>query len=641
MCHSHFFLMKKILFIFCMAIVGLITFAQQTDSISTTSPPKSRYMKAWRISELLAVADTIPPDTAFLNFQDHNVVDTFSIANAYNGNLGSPIQSKIYFKRPQGSDFIFEDPYRPYIADINSTRFYDVKFPFTNLTYRTGGSSFRKEDQVKFTFATSPSKNKNFGADLDYIYAIGEYANQSAKRFSGSLFGRYSGKHYSAYALAATNNHQNYESGGISDLNILQEPLGRETQDFPVYMTAYSAFQKNVLYYSHSYNIGFNRSIKVTEDSTRLEYVPITHFGHTIQYNELRKRYYEPTAVQNYYDTTYVSGTAIPNDTAAIRSLSNVLYINLDEKFNKWMKFGLTGYIENEIQQYIYMQDTVLTKATKSNTRLGGILSKNRGANFRYNLLGDIYLLGYKLGEFRLNGEATGIFKLWNENISLSAHASIHNEQPSMFLQHYHSRHFRWDNDFSKTYRTAIGGTFSLPQRKTTFKLDVENISNVIYFNEKALPTQLNGNVQIISADIRQDFKLSHIVLENHVVYQLTSNSNVIPLPDFSLYHNLYYTGKWFQVLTTQLGVNLRMHTKYYTPLYMPATGQFYVQKETQIGNYPIMNLYANFHLKQARFFLEFYHFNRWFMQGDYYSMPNYPLNPTVLKMGLSWNFYN
>ncbi|VBB46094.1 conserved exported hypothetical protein [uncultured Paludibacter sp.] len=630
--------MKNFLIIFSTFICVLQLSAQ--DSVRVKKTDTSRYFKTWRISELLATPDTIPADTAYLNYQDHNQIDTFSIANSFNANLGSPLQSKIYFKRPEGSDFIFDDAYSPYIMDLNSATFYDVKFPFTNLTYRTGGSTYRKEDDVRFTFSASPSKKVNFGTNLEYMHTVGEYANQAVNHFAGNIFGRYSGKHYSAYGFAVVNNHKNYESGGFSDLSAIDNSTRRQLTDY-ANITGYSAFKKNQIYYNHSYNIGFNRQIKVSEDSTRLEYIPITHFGHMIKYEELRKRYYEPSVETDFYDTTYVTKKGYTNDTAAIRSLNNAFYINLDEKFNKWMKFGLTGYIENEVQQFTYLQDTVLTRTTKSNTRVGGVLSKNEGTNFTYQVLGDIYLVGYKLGEFHLEGKANGNFKLWNEIISLSARAAIRNEEPSFFLQHYHSNHFRWDNDFTKTYRTSVGGTFSLPKRKTLLKVDVENVTNVIYFNEKALPQQYKSNIQIISTDLQQDFRFWNFTLENHVVYQLSSNNDVIPLPQLSLFHNFYYLGTWFKVLKAQLGANMRMHTAYYAPSYMPATGQFYVQKETKIGNYPLMNIYANFHLKQARFYFEYYHINHLFMNGDYFSMPNYPLNPTVFKMGVSWNFYN
>lgn len=633
--------MKRFLFTFQIILLSAFVWAQEAPK--PKKPSKPRHLKTWRISELLAVPDTIPVDTAFVNFHEHTPVDIFSIANAYNSNLGSPLQSKIYVKRPQGSDFLFDDPYRPYTMDICSATFYDVKFPYTNLTYRTGGPAYRKEDQVKFTLALSPSKKANFGVDVDYVNAIGDYDNQAVRRFAGSAFGRYSGKHYSAYGLLVTNSHKNYESGGLQNLSVLEDPQDAKPQDFLTNITGYSAFAKNQLFYSHAYSIGFNRQIKVSEDSVRFEYVPITHFGHTLRLEEMRKRYYEPTVMgASFYENTYFNKTGVTNDTAAVRTMSNTFYINLDERFNKWMKFGLTGYVENEIQQFTYQQeDAQLTHTLKSNTRVGGVLSKTQGTNFTYSLLGDIYLIGYKLGEFRLEGKANGNFKLFNRTISLSANAAIRNEEPSFFLQHYYSNHFKWENNFSKIYRTSVGGLFALPATKTQLKVDVENITNPVFFNEKALPEQHKSSVQIISADLSQDFRLGAFHLDNRVTYQMTSNSDVMPLPTFAFSHKLYYLGTWFHVLTAQIGVDAKMHTKYYVPNYMPATGQFYVQKSTQLGNYPLMNAYVNFHLKQARFFVEYYHINRLFMKGDYFFMPNYPFNQPGFKMGISWNFFN
>lgn len=631
-------LMKKVFLLFCILYAGVHLWAQDSVQVKKTEEP--RHLKTWHISGKIAMPDSIPVDTTFLNFQDQNLIDKYSIANSYNGNLGSPMQSKLYFNRPQGSDFLFDDAYTPYILDIKNATFYDVKFPYSNLTYLNGGPAGRKEQNIKFLFTASPSKIANFGTYLDYFYSVGSYANQAARRFTGSVFGQYEGKHYSAYGFAVLNNIQNHENGGLSNFS-LSDSLGTKPQDWITNLDGYSAFTKNQVYYNHKYSIGFYRKVKITEDSTSVEYVPVTHFGHTIKYEETQKRYYEPKVDTSFYDNTYIRKTGVWNDTAAIRTLSNTFYINMDEKFNKLMKFGLTAYIENEINQFIYLEDSTLTRTMKSSTMLGGVLSKNEGNNFRYNLSGNICLLGYKLGEFNLEGKAIGNFRLLNQDISLSAFASIRNEQPSFFLQYYSSNHFKWENNFSKIYRTSIGGLFSMPKTQTWLKLNIENATDLIYFSANALPEQYQGNVQIISADLKQNLHFANFVLENNVVYQLSSNNDVVPLPTFSLYHNLYYLGTWFNVLTAQIGAEMRLQSKYYAPAYMPATGQFYSQKNTLIGGYPIVNAYMNYHLKFARFFLEYYHINRWFMKGNYFSMPDYPLNPTIFKMGLSWNFFN
>ena len=121
------------------------------------------------------------------------------------------------------------------------------------------------------------------------------------------------------------------------------------------------------------------------------------------------------------------------------------------------------------------------------------------------------------------------------------------------------------------------------------------------------------------------------------------SSSNHLSLPMLTLYHNIYYYGTWFKALDAQIGVDMRYHTSYYAPLLNPATGQFCEQQTTKVGNYPILNVYANFYVRllHLKFFAQFTHFNKYFMpNNNYFSMPGYPLNPPVFRAGLAWHFY-
>jgi len=622
---------KKIVIFLFFIIISTIALAESAKGY--------RFVKSWHITERFAVVDSIPVDTVHLNFQDANLIDRFSIANSYNGNLGSPIQSKLYFDRPISSDFIFSNAYYPYVTDIKNAIFYNTKTPYSNLNYVTGGTNYRDEDHFKFLFTGNINKNFNIGTTLDYIETVGEYANQAVKRFSGSLFGSFNGKHYTATGLIGVNNLSNFENGGITNsVNI--NPLGIATKDIATNINGFSNYKKNLIYFNQQYSIGFEKSVKVNKDSVRMEYVPVTRFSHTFKLDDSRKRYFENSVEKAFYDTTYLA-IKQTNDTSSLQTLSNNFSISMAEEFNKWMKFGLTAFIENEVQRYSFNEDTLVNTMFKSSTKIGGILSKQRGQLFRYNVLGEISLLGFKAGDFLLEGNVGGFFKLWNDSISMVANGFVRSDKPSYFLEHYQSNHFRWDNSFANIYRTHVGGVFSIPTRSFSLDVGVENITQFVYFDAKALPNQYAGNIQIASANMKLDFHAGKFTLENNVVYQLSSQPNILPLPTLTLYHNLYFHDKWFDVLSIQLGVNVRYHTAYYAPKYMPAIGQFYTQSDTKIGNYPVMNAYLNFHLKRTRFFVEYYHLNQMFMDGSYYSMPNYPINPAIMKFGISWNFYD
>ena len=118
-----------------------------------------------------------------------------------------------------------------------------------------------------------------------------------------------------------------------------------------------------------------------------------------------------------------------------------------------------------------------------------------------------------------------------------------------------------------------------------------------------------------------------------------------MPLPDLSLYSNLYLKFKLAKkVLSVELGADVRYFTKYYAPDYAPAIGQFYLQNPNdriEIGNYPIVNAYVNLHLKHTRIYAMMYHVSEGMGKSNYFLAPHYPLNPMWFKFGLSWNFFN
>jgi hypothetical protein len=602
------------------------------------------YVKTWKISgtESVAVADSIPVDTAYLNYFNNDPINRFSIANADNGNMLSPIESKIYFDRPGNADFLFFTPYYPFVKDIRNATFYNTKTPYSFIEYRNAGTTHQKQENINFLFAANFNKRLNFGTNIDYLYAIGEYKNQQARRIAANLFGSYDGRRYNARGGVFFNNLNNIENGGIRDMTAITNPENAvkvEPQDIETNTLGRAGLSRAQVFYNHQYTIGFDREVRVNEDSVYMEHVPVTRFTHTVSYDDYRKRFDEPQLDTLFYQHSYHNKT---QDTTAMQSITNIFSVSMAEEFNKWMRFGLTAYISNETQQYTYKNevDTVLRHETISNTKIGGILSKQQGRIFRYNISGEINLTGYKLGDFLLKGTIGGYFNLWNDSISLEANGFMSADEPSYFLKRYYSNHFRWDNRFDKILRTHVGGTFSVPTRRLSLDVSVENITNYVYFNNDAMPVQHSGNIQVFAVNLKKDFRFGRFGIDNQAIYQ-ASSSDALPLPAIALYHNIYYHDLWFKVLSIQAGVDVRYHSAYYAPKYMPATGQFYTQNEVKIGNYPVMNAYLNFHLKQVRFFAQYQHINNLFMKGAYFSMPYYPMNPGYIRLGLSWNFYN
>ena len=230
-----------------------------------------------------------------------------------------------------------------------------------------------------------------------------------------------------------------------------------------------------------------------------------------------------------------------------------------------------------------------------------------------------------------------------NALISMIAKAYVKNETPDFYLQHYRSNHYQWDNAFAKTYRVYVGGEIAYPMKWVQPKLNVsfENITNYIYFDNNGLPQQMDGSIQVLAADLQLNITTPWVNLDNSIVYQHSSSAS-LPLPALTLYNNLYYHDTWVKALDVQIGVDMRFFTKYYAPILNPALGQFCVQNREQVGNYPVMNVYANFYVKHIRLklFAQYQHFNASFMNKQYFAMPDYPMAPDMFRAGLAWHFY-
>ena len=129
-------------------------------------------------------------------------------------------------------------------------------------------------------------------------------------------------------------------------------------------------------------------------------------------------------------------------------------------------------------------------------------------------------LAGKAIGQFNVKGDIDLNFPLWKDTVSLIARGEVSNKLAPFYMRHYHSKHFMWDNDMDKEFRTRIEGELSIARWRTRLKAGVENIKNYTYFNQEAKPEQNSGSIQVLSASLNQDFKLGIFHLDNEVTWQ-------------------------------------------------------------------------------------------------------------------------
>jgi hypothetical protein len=400
------------------------------------------------------------------------------------------------------------------------------------------------------------------------------------------------------------------------------------------------------------------------------EYVPVTSFIHTLDINNYDRIYQAYKTPTDYYANTYYdldneggySGEGI-YDQYKLTSIKNTFALALLEGFNKYMKAGLKGFIsyENRSYQMPFLESGAtayhLDRHTEYDLTVGGLLSKTQGHTFHFNVGAEIGLAGADPGKMDLHFSTDLNFPLFGDTVRLAAKAQFTRKTPYYFLENYHSKHLWWEHSLNAETRTHVEGIFSYDKTRTTVRAAIDEIQNYTYFGmsydySESGRTALTGgvyqeatNINVLTLQVKQDFTLGPLNWDNIVTYQNASMKSVLPLPTLNLFSNLYLKFKIAKVLTVELGGSLTYFTAYEAPDYLPQISQFAIQSNgassVRIGGYPFCDVYANMHLKRARFFIAMNHVNASSGSKDYFLTPHYPTNSRIMRVGVSWNFYN
>lgn len=718
-------------------------------------------LKVWTVDERFGERVITRPDT--LQHMFMNSIFTSGKRGEYNttGNLGAPRTNRIFIDRPAAEQFIFTQPYDYFVKPVSSFLFTNTLSPITNLTYNECGDRTNGEDHIKALFGVNVGKELGVGFNFDYIYGRGYYQEQSTAHFNYSMYASYIGEKYNAHFLFSTNHQKVTENGGITDDRYITHPeiFNDEFNENEIPTVLQKNWNRNDnlhVFYSHRYNIGFNRKVKMTEeeinarkfaiesqkeneaekkiekarknalkegkgidyevfsrneksfsgrpenskifgaepeqdkktknnrisvsgkaaaDSLQLaedvtkkdtewlknEYVPVTSFIHTLKFDNYRRIYEAYDTPENYYAEKFNIDNSLGGDSIYDKtkhySLKNTVGIAMLEGFNKWAKAGLKIFATSELRYFaLPALNGGTTSYNEHNMSIGAQISKTEGRTLHYSALAESWVTGEDAGQIKLDLNADLNFKLFGDTVQLAANAYFYRLNPTFFYRHYHSQHLWWDNGLSKEIRSRIEGIFRLNKTRTALRISFDNMKNYTYFAQKYTVTgsygradntvsvrQNTGGISLLTMQLNQDLSLGPINWENSVTYQKSSNDDILAVPALNVYTNLYVKFKIAKVLSVDLGADVRYFTKYKGQDYSPALGQYTIQDNgeanVKIGNYPIVNIYANMKLKHARFFLMMSHVNAG--NGEYFLTPHYPINSRVLRFGVSWDFFN
>lgn len=740
-----------------------------TDSLGSDKEiPKG--IRVWTVDERFGDTKAAVVDT--LQHMYMNSTFTEGLRGEYNtlGNMGTARLNRIFIdRRNTQGNFIFTEPYDYIVNPVSDFHFTNTYSPITNITLNSCGDKVTGEDDFKAMFAVNANKRLGAGFRFDYKYGRGYYNAQSTSHFKYTMWASYLGDRYQAHFLFSTNHEKMTENGGITNDDYIKHPEiyteSFATNEIPTVLEQnWNRLDNQHIFFTHRYNVGFSRKVKMTEeeikakkfaiaskkenaeeeakeearkkakeqgkkfdekaydkqqgakftgrpdgakiagdepakgsaakdirnDSTRIavngkaaadsllavqkknaedslfyksEYVPVTSFIHTVKFDNYRRIYeaYQTPAdyyLNEYYDAGRLTGDSIYDQTKHWH-MKNTFAIAMLEGFNKWAKAGLKASASYDLRHYeLPTMEGGFEKYNEHVLSVGGQLSKQEGKTLHYNAVAEIGLTGVDAGTLAIDGNVDVNIPFLGDTLQVRGDAFFHRETPSFYYRNYHARHLWWENDLDKTIHTRIMGTLSFPKTRTKLRVAVDEIKNYTYFSQSyditeeglrtgvmVTPMQESGGINLLTAQLEQNFRLGILNWENQFTYQHSSKESVLPVPAFNAYTNLYIKFKVVKVLNVDLGADMRYFTSYEAPDYSPYMGQYTVQgngeNNVKIGNYPIVNVYANVHIKHTRFFVMMSHINAGQGDKNYFFAPHYPMNERVFRIGVSWNFFN
>ncbi len=374
-------------------------------------------------------------------------------------------------------------------------------------------------------------------------------------------------------------------------------------------------------------------------------------FSHIFILENNSRTYSDNSPESGFYDTIFIN-KAVTFDSLFSSSVKNTIRFDFTTDPSRKFRLGGGFGIRNEFFKYsqiIPTHDTTYADTAvwkRGNNVLVGRLFNDIGDKFRWLVTGELFLTGYRAGDFKFDGEISKSFDWKNGKASWQIFGSILNRQPSFWYDQWGGNNFEWHNNVNKEFRIDLGTDFSYPGRNAELKFNYAIITNFTDFDTRALPSQYSGALSVAALTIKKELRAWKFHLANDLLFQKSSNSGILNLPLITIrsagyFEHLFRFEDTNGRLNVQVGAEVNLHSKYYPYSYMPATGRFYRQDQVLTGDYPFINVFLNFKVQRTRVFVMFDHVNSGMMGYNYFMIPSYPMNIRMFRYGVAWTFYN
>jgi len=381
---------------------------------------------------------------------------------------------------------------------------------------------------------------------------------------------------------------------------------------------------------------------EIKTDST--QFIPIddklytnVKFGHNFMYETKHYRF-KQAAANEIFGESFESSIV---DHTSYQKLDNQFYLQLNSAYTGKLKAKINYFNYNyHYNSILYYDSQTISDKLKGDAIVVGADWKIQFGKIHLNADATSIIAGDLTGS---SFKAAAMFKK-DSVYSFKGFAKLTSKTPDFNKLLYQSDYldYNWQNNFNNEEISAIGIEFKT-NKWGNLKASYNSIDNYTYFDENSKPVQATETLNYLKVTASKAITYKKFTLDNTVMYQnVSKGESFFRVPEVVTRNTFYYSSYVFKgkPMYLQTGVTFKYFTTFKANAYNPLLSEFVIQNDTEIGNFPVLDFFANAQIRRTRIFLKVENLNASFTGRTYYSAPNYPYRDLTVRFGVVWNWF-
>lgn len=505
--------------------------------------------------------------------------------------------------------------------------FYQVKKPYTSISYQIGSNS---EQRLDLIHTQNVTRNFNIALLYSRYGSEGFYLRQNTQNSNAGLSSNFltSDGRYGFKLQGAINVGRSEENGGLQNQELFT--------DHSDSITNRAGYPINISGAENQFNdrfISLDQFIRFWKmDSSRVSYHIQLGLNTKYQLEDFR---YEDTSPDSFYNNYFAYDSGYVQDHIQLRTLTISPYLRYYINKHHSVEVGVD---HNYYDYYMSGSDTVLNQQLLS-------------GNYHYDD-GDLYLdlsvkstlYGYGNGGYQYRAN---LKKNLNDSTGVLVGAKANYQSGPVFYDYtyYQNSYQYYRNTFDQvkeqSYSIGIGWR---DYEKDGLEITYRKLEGYTYFDSLLSPKQYDQSIEYITVTINKHIPyIKPVYFDIRASYNQMLQENVpLSMPSIQTVSSVYVQENLFKgVLTWKAGVDVTYFSSFNGQGYMPLGRRYYYQDQVETGDFVMLDAVLAVQVKRVRAFFKFSNVLEGVTKYNYILTPNYPLQDRAYRIGITWEFFN